>query len=1139
MASRKGTKATKKAVKKAARKVVARVKSLKPKLQRRAKGGPPPDDPILRHKKLSADRLIGAPDASLAERRLTALARRRAMPVPAAPPVGGASNWVQLGPMAIPNGQTYSASRVLVTGRVTGIAIDPGSPSTMFIGTAKGGVWKTTNSGGSWSPMSDQVVSLSIGALTLDPTNAQVVYAGTGEGNMYYLQSFINQVQDSYYGAGLLKSIDGGTTWARVGIPEFTGAAFFRIAIHPTAANTVWVATSAGLFRSTNGGTSWTQLTNGLPVVNPATTSGCTDVALHPTNPSIAFVGFWGSGVYTTTNATAGNPTWTAVGGGLPSVTNRVSVAISPSAPLRMMATMNGAAFYSLNGGVNWANTGVTLTGCGIDDYSSNIAIDPTTPDAVYISGYPALFKLTRSGSVWSGANTAATIHPDHHSFAFDPTNHLAVYAGCDGGIFKSTDGGVTWTDTINRGFCITQFEFLDQHPTSDAVVFSGTQDNGTEQFRNSPVFHHADDGDGGFVAVDFSDPRNVIHEYYNVSPVRSTQGGTFGTFTQSIAAGITGSSLFYPPFALCSANSSWIAFGAMKLFIDDNQGLNGWPLSKQVTLPGATGPISAINFVDLSLIYCATDMGQVYAVRSTNGGATWTASVIHAAPFPARFVWDIATVPGTPSTIVVAVSGFGTGHVWQGVVPSTGVAAWTNISGTGVTGIPDIPCNAVVIDPLATSTYYAGTDVGIFRSTDSGAHWSDFGQGLPNSAVYDVRLHSAARLLRLVTHGRGMWERKLDTASMSDVNLFVRDHLMDSGRGATPEGVPAAFSDPLQHVSLGDPLYHWMCADIKVDALLGAGPSYQYPMVSSVDFVVYEAKLDHRDAERGNVNRVYVQVHNRGINDANNVTVKLLYADASAGLPPLPGDFWTAFPGNSANTTIWHPIGAAQVVTVTPTLPTVLEWDWTTPMGQATHSCLLVVIDSPSDPIPAVNKIFNVDTLVATEKHVGLKNLHIIDAPPVPPGGPLNGSAVINFHGSPKTKHTIDFVRRGSAKASLAFLLPKGVMPKLTAKASLPVGQSEIVRTTVSTRVLAQLRKQLGRSLELFDTTQLYTVKPGRGGMARLSEVVLPKEGLHMAVVLAAPYDPAQPAKWNVLHREGDTLIGGSTFVLRPRPEK
>src|SRR5581483_11562036 len=245
-------------------------------------------------------------------------------------------------------------------------------------------------------------------------------------------------------------------------------------------------------------------------------------------------------------------------------------------------------------------------------------------------------------------------------------------YAGSDGGIYKSSDGGASWSDTINEGICITQFEFMAQHPTSDSVVFCGTQDNGTEQFRNSPVFNHADDGDGGYTAIDSAQPKNVISTYYGPSPKRSTQGGKFGTWL-SVSGGLAGGALFYPPLTLDDTNSNNIAFGTDRINLDAAQGTGGWPT--KVTLPGIVGNVSAIHYVNSNLIYAGTTSGQVYCLRKV--GVAWTATAIHAAPLPGNWIWDVAARPDNPNVVIVVMSGFGIKHVWRGDVPAAGPAAW------------------------------------------------------------------------------------------------------------------------------------------------------------------------------------------------------------------------------------------------------------------------------------------------------------------------------------------------------------------------------------------------------------------------------------------------------------------------------
>jgi hypothetical protein len=278
-----------------------------------------------------------------------------------------------------------------------------------------------------------------------------------------------------------------------------------------------------------------------------------------------------------------------------------------------------------------------------------------------------------------------------------------------------------------------------------------------------------------------------------------------------------------------------------------------------------------------------------------------------------------------------------------------------------------------------SATQWFVGTDIGVYRSTDAGAHWSNFSQGLPNTAIYDLRLRPGSNLLRAATHGRGLWELRTDLAQQPSVDIFVRDHVMDAGRPPIAAPVPAAWQDTTRQIALGDSCWWWHCADIKIDA----PPTWQL-QANERNYLRFETKLVHEHADKGNQNRVYVQVHNRGPLPASNVTVKLMVASASAGLPPLPSDFWTAWP-NSAGDTNWTPLGAPQIIaTLEPLRPIVTQWDWTPPFNADDHTCMLVVIDSPSDPMPAVTKsVFDIGQLVTTEKRAGLKNLHLVDLQP------------------------------------------------------------------------------------------------------------------------------------------------------------
>jgi photosystem II stability/assembly factor-like uncharacterized protein len=1111
--------------------------SRKWKTGRARKRWPAGPNPLLRFDETFRDRTLLSPSAQpAAALRLAAMesfgSAGGAQPVS---PVVGGNNWVQVGPMAIPNGQTYTAARVLVSGRVTGIAIHPTIPGTIYLATAQGGVWKSIDGGNNWEPKTDNEVSLAAGSIAIDPLDPDTVYVGTGEGNFS---------QDSYYGLGILKTTNGGDAWANLGSSPLAGRAFGRIVITPGTTSRLFGATTGGLYRSLDSGNTWAKLTSGLPAA-PAT-----DVAIDPTTPTTVYAAFWNNGIYKTANADAATPTWTQLTTGLPSAAaaspsgfTRISLAVSPSSPLTLFALMANndttsplpgppyryavdKLFVSTNGGLSWSSIALPAgPGDGIGGqgfYNLLVTVDPTTPDIIYLSGI-SLWKGVKSGAMWTFSDIGGAFHPDNHALAIDPTNHLILYAGSDGGVYKSTDGGLTWTDSINKGLCITQFEFIDQHPSSDAVVIGGTQDNGTEQFRAGEVFYHADEGDGGFGIIDQSDPMNMIATYFYPSPKRSTQGGTFGSWVD-VSSGIGGTdTLFYPPMTACVTDPNRIALGTNIVNVDTAQGTGGW--ATKVTLPGlaAGEKISALSFVNPNLLYAATTMGNVYKVT----GPVWSATRISQAPLPAAYIWDVSPLPADPDTVVLVMSNFGLSHVWKGAVPATGIATWTNISGTGAGVLPDIPVNALVIDPADATgnTMYIATDIAVFRTSNGGTTWTPFSDGLPNCAVFDLRLQESSRLLRAATHGRGLWEKPLDVPSTPPIDIYVRDHVMETGRESpSPSDVVSVIQDPLRHVAMGDHLWWWMCADIKIDALepgIGGIPSYQMP-ITDVDYVAFEAKLQHRNPQRGRINRVYVQVHNRGFHSAGNVNVKVLWADASAGLPALPADFWTAFPGTFTDTTQWHPIGTAQsIVSLAPGKPWILEWDWTTPVSSAEHSCILVVVDSASDPIPAGHKVFDVGILVANEKRVGLKNLHVVDASPG-----TAPSAILNLSPVGRKAQTIRVRPRGRLSPRVTLAFPKGTLKadaRLEGFAQKALGQSAV----------RGLMRKYGDALHEFDLTKA-VVQSEAGKVGSVALGVIPAGGIRSLVVFDALRANVAQEAVTVIQEEGGAVIGGTTYIVR-----
>jgi photosystem II stability/assembly factor-like uncharacterized protein len=1131
----------------------AEARAKRPNINRRSHRREPSqaDRPDQRHRELIQDRRFGSDSKNIAQFRLDAI-REKATAVARrgetirAPVSLGANNWVQLGPTVIPNGQTPSAatggSRVNVTGRVTEIVIDPISPLTMYVATAGGGIWKTVDGGVTWSPKSDNEASLAIGALAMAPSDPNRLYAGTGEGNIFfYVQNFPLQViNEDYYGVGVLRSSDGGDTWTHAGSTDFRGAAFYRIAVHPTDHDVLFSATTNGLMRSQDGGTTWMPMTSGLPPLS-TTVIACTDVAYDPGNANRAWCAFWGSGLYRTDDANAVTPTWSKLNTGLPAGgMGRIALAVAPSnhdaifalvAPFPEPAVNpTGVVYGSINGGNTWST--ITTVPAVQSSFNLNIAVDVSNPDVLYLS-CRELYKSVKSGGNWTTKSIGTQIHVDNHAFASHPANHLQIYAGTDGGIYASTNGGEStdgvspWDDRINEGLVITQFEFIGQHPSSDAQVIGGTQDNGTAIFHNSLVFYHSADFDGGQAGIDPTNPKNVIHTFCSLPKKRnqpekgkgierSVTAGKFGTYTDISddlppADGSGAKVLFYPPWTYDDSNSNNLAFGTNELRLSAAQGTDKWPIN--ITLHGiGNGRVSAIHYVSSSLIYCGTTDGLVY--EATKTGSAWTATMVSASPLPARWIWDIFLVPGTSDFLVLAMAGYLTPHVWKGTL-SGGSWTWADLSGTSPNRLPDAPANALQVDPAALNTMYVGTDVGVWTTTDGGANWFPFSDGLPNVDVYDLKLHAPTRLLRAATHGRGLWERQLDGAGAANVRIVMRDHMMDTGRlTPSPSGLPSAWEDPRRQISLGDPLFWWNCADVKVDSLVGG--SYQMP-VGSVDYVAFETALEHRNPQRGKSNRVYVQVQNRGVLPAGNVVVKILFADATPGLPDLPADFWTAFPGNSGMPSPWTPIGAAQTIaSLRPDRPAVLEWDWAPPMSAAAHSCLLVVTSCSEDP-PVVTSLV-LDSVVTQNRQVGLKNLHIIDALP------FASWDTIRFYPRAAT----DTFRFGALPKgwSLSLVLPKEVSPS-------EITYTGLEAKPVSAAKQARISEQLGKQAALYDLKEALVATAPREGCA-ITGVPVGMQGIPILVAFRAHARPATGNVQLIQESRDQRVLGGNTFALR-----
>ena len=465
-----------------------------------------------------------------------------------------------------------------------------------------------------------------------------------------------------------------------------------------------------------------------------------------------------------------------------------------------------GNLWSSVDAGATWA--GPLAGGLGFCNpqcwYDMVVAVRPDSANTVLIGGSgndPVTgatdYAISYDGGATFNYGRDVGLHADCHAIAFAPSSPNIVYHGNDGGVWKSTNGGINWASLNNSMFSATQFQSLALHPLDRRFTIGGTQDNGTNWFRPDSSWYRVDWGDGGYSAIDQNAVNNtnvtMYHTYFNatnfllgfarvgnVGNARDNLWGFYGWNNGASNNGINGADnvLFYAPLVLGPGNPNTVYFGTDRLYRSTDRG-NTMSVVSQAPLDPA-GQISAIAI--------SPQNDAVRLVGMTNGrifgtvvaGAT-TLTEYSVSGMPARYIGRIAIDPTNASVAYVTYNGYGETttaglHVWKTTNLLSGVPTWT-VSGIG---IPDVPVNAFVVDPANPNQLYAGTDIGVFMSSDGGAIWSPYNTGLPIVAVFDMAIQAPHRVLRIATHGRGMWQR--DLGAVTAVAMMVVGAEIENG---------------------------------------------------------------------------------------------------------------------------------------------------------------------------------------------------------------------------------------------------------------------------------------------------------------------------------------------------------------------
>jgi photosystem II stability/assembly factor-like uncharacterized protein len=676
-------------------------------------------------------------------------------------------------------------------GRVTTVTGVPSQPQTFYMGVASGGVFKTTDSGATWRPITDGKVPLgSTGCIAVADSNPNVVYLGTGSDG---LRSNVST------GRGVYKSTDAGETWTFAGL--YSAGQIGAVRIHPANPDIVWVAAvgdafkanvERGVFKTTDGGKTWKK------VLFISDTVGAMDVEVHPTNPTIVYAwmsrlerkpwtiisGSREGGFYKSTD---GGDSFTKISTGLPNeLIGKGNLAVTAARPDRIFALIEakpGGGFYrSDDAGQTWALMNSQASMIQRPFYYTTLGADPTNGDVVY-TGAEGFWKSTDGGRTFI---TLRTPHGDNHDIWVSPKDGNIMIQSNDGGANVSTDGGRTWSSQMNQPTVEFYGVWVDsQFPYK---LYGAQQDSATVIISSQAEPYTLTDwraGPGCETGPIIPHPLNPDIVYgsckgqYSVMNLKTGQEKNYWIGGQSLY-GNPASDLIYrmqrvSPMATSPHDPNVLYYGSQYVHRTRNQGVtwerispdltakpagtqgvSGEPITRDVTGEEFYSTLYAITESPLEpgVIWVGSNDGPFHVTR--DNGRTWK-NVTPAGLPPGGRVQYIEASPHRRGSAYYATYRYLLGD-YQPYLYRTddyGVT-WTRLT-DGTNGIPaDWPTRVVREDPDREGLVYAGTEFGMFLSFDNGGHWQPFNLNLPQVPIADIRIHR--KDLVVSTQGRSFW---------------------------------------------------------------------------------------------------------------------------------------------------------------------------------------------------------------------------------------------------------------------------------------------------------------------------------------------------------------------------------------------
>jgi len=698
-------------------------------------------------------------------------------------------------------------------GRYVDFAVVEKKPTTFYAALATGGLWKTENNGITFEVLFEDEGAISIGDIAVDQNNPDILWVGTGEAN---------NSRTAYYGDGIYKSTDGGSTWENMGLKE--SGHIGRIIIHPDNPEIVWVAAlghlysenkERGVYKTTNGGKNWKKV---LDIKDHGKNIGVVDLAIDPSDPDVLYAAAYdkvrrpwtfnaggpGSGIYKSTD---GGKKWDKLGGGLPvGMLGRIGIAVSDSDPSIVYANiennniegvsdeerynqlLNGIppegrekgdeVYRSDDKGLTWRKVSPDGedVGGGPAYYYQQMAIDPLDPDHVYVLGV-RMWETTNGGKEW---NRPFNFGGDNHAMWIDPSNPEHIMLGYDHGMGISYDGGDNWYHPDFKD--VGQFVAVGYDMAFPYNVYGGMQDNGSVRGPSTKKdgsdiqledWENVGGGDGMYNVVDPDNNRYLYNEsqFGPISRLDLITGES-----KSIRFREMDRWAWNAPIVISPHNSSVIYHAGNRVVKSVNRGESWTLISPDLTTADeakiqGTGNIQYCTIVTMDesaakegIIWVGTDDGKVWV--TINGGEEWNDVTGNIPDHPGYWVSRVEPSHADPATAYITVTGYRRDDfkpfIWK--TTDYGVS-WTSIAN----GLPDEPLCVIREHPDNPELLFAGTTKAVYVSFDSGKTWNSLRNNMPYCPVEDIKIHPRENDLIVATHGRSIWIADISFLSEMD----------------------------------------------------------------------------------------------------------------------------------------------------------------------------------------------------------------------------------------------------------------------------------------------------------------------------------------------------------------------------------